>query len=97
MNVVIKPLVWDDSGDGIWEAKSPFGWFAVFRQDGRTDFTFSLDTGRRRVDGHDSLDSAKIAAERWYTAKVLDCLEPADKATCAEFVALYAQCNGEYD
>lgn len=107
MNVTIKPLVWAEvdesrSAEVVFEATGLGLKFVV----GRRRF-FSgpwivcVTNSHVVVDGpagdNDTADEAKLAAERWYTAKVLDCLEPADKATCAEFVTTYAQCNGEYD
>ncbi len=102
MTVTVKPLVWETIDYGVF-AKSAFGVIDVWACGGEDNccaakplYCFEVG-GKRRVGGFLTADAAKLAAERWYKAKVLDCLEPADAATAAEFVTTYAQCRGEYD
>lgn len=107
MNVTVKPLVWaevDESRDAevVFEAKGLGLSFLVHRRPFFAGPWFAwVGNFGREVQGPGrewkTADEAKAACERWYTARVLDCLEPADKDTCAEFVTAYAQCNGEYD
>ncbi len=100
MNVTIKPLVWSESAQShhTW-SDTPFGRLRVWMCTRKTFVAEHRCGGviSEIADELPSADAAKLAAERWYVAKVLDCLEPADKETAAEFVTMYAQCNGEYD
>ncbi len=108
MNVTIKPPVWRINGDFRF---SSVAFPRVEAVVGRHRFGQSCglfyasieaaEAGAERalaeLGDFATAEEAVLAVERWYTSKVLDCLEPADKATCAEFVTLCAQCNGEYD
>lgn len=97
MNVTVKPLVWEVMSH-CHCAESPFGLITAVGdgKSGRVVVTDVADpSGRVSKKRFKSVESAKLAAERWYTAKVLDCLEPADDAASAEFATLYGRCNGE--
>lgn len=107
MNVTIKPLVWNDR-DGLFTSSAMSFTFSACKANRYEERWVAFlepiessfgDHETSVVLGHmfSTPDMAKMACERWYTARVLDCLEPADKATCAEFVTMYAQCNGDYD
>jgi hypothetical protein len=96
MNVTVKPLEWVGTGGSrALNAKSSFGEISVFPTvRGTWSFVACMWFSQREFG---TAEEAKMEAERLHIQKVLGCLEPANKDTCAEFVTLYAQCRGEYD
>ena len=65
----------------FWIGRSVFVAGIVDQDDDRHDggdFSFGVNVGWHTGAGYKSAGEAKLAAERWYAARVLDCLEPAD-------------------
>jgi hypothetical protein len=95
MNVDIKPLVWQREGPSHI-AITPIGWMHVGRATGDA-IGYDFYTEGYRGPLRSSVYDAKMDAERWYTAKILDCLNPKDELTACQFVTMYSQCNREID
>jgi hypothetical protein len=75
----VKPLEWKAD---TWAqcttmtADVPFGWITIRRDDfDRWSVWFKSDLPSGPV--HRTLDEAKTAAEQWYTAMLMEALEPA--------------------
>ena len=96
MNVDIKPLVWGEQSYG-WSTASPFGRIDVYSDDLGATYIVSHGYGARRTMDFPTVDAAKLAAERQYTDRVLDCLMPADELSALQMLTLTDQCMGLYD
>jgi hypothetical protein len=96
MNVEIKPLVW--GRDGANEvADTPITALTVFRERSGDRWGWSAANFLTSAVGFPTVDAAKLAADRWYTLRVLDCLEPADPDAALALLTLRDQCMGLCD
>ena len=67
--VRVKPLVWEDNGDGSFYAETPFGEYTV-----ESGELYPAGSGRKY--SHGNADAAKAAGQQHFKSAVLSAIEP---------------------